>query len=393
MKKRIMRILGFLLIIILLNQNCCYADLYVPAHHRSINIRARDLLIVKIGILVVLVSVISYLVLKSIYKKRNKKEDIESTEGTLNKKRIERFMGTFKLCIYSFVTIFSLWWYAYVVNLYHHSFYSFKFNRFRLEELSLDLVVLLIFPAILYICSYFAEIFKKEKIANFIWISSLVLIIILSAIFIIPVESVELFNNRFIIYEFHPSLSSGELYTNDVEGLVETAIENNNKFGKKITIMYDGVKYKTSDQLEILLTKLDKNSTYYIREEYYNNDKSSYLETLELRLYVSSLLNDFSDYLDRELDENILKEIIEKAENRVREVVESKYYKNFCITIVYFDNDEKIRVDLDRNTIYSIKDNEEYLNLYNAIDSSKKYKIGIKMDEPKQNAIIITQCD
>ena len=219
------------------------------------------------------------------------------------------------------------------------------------------------------------------------------LIIILSAIFIIPVESVELFNNRFIIYEFHPSLSSGELYTNDVEGLVETAIENNNKFGKKITIMYDGVKYKTSDQLEILLTKLDKNSTYYIREEYYNNDKSSYLETLELRLYVSSLLNDFSDYLDRELDENILKEIIEKAENRVREVVESKYYKNFCITIVYFDNDEKIRVDLDRNTIYSIKDNEEYLNLYNAIDSSKKYKIGIKMDEPKQNAIIITQCD
>lgn len=133
--------------------------------------------------------------------------------------------------------------------------------------------------------------FKKRKISNILCGASVVLICIIITHYIM----IGNYNNQFTKYiDNIDSYYAEPRYTSDVEGLITAAI-NNNRIGRKITLIYQNTNYTSVDELKQLLNKLNTRVKYSITLNYNHNyyNDYSYIESITLDSYVNRI---FSKY-------------------------------------------------------------------------------------------------
>ena len=262
MKKFSKRIIEIVFILILSYQQFSYADIIIEEirHDPVANFRPIAFLIGFIGVIVLLISAISFFCLKGTVKKQNISEyDCE------NFKDIEKKKDTIQRRFYLWGMILA------IIGL----IYSKKNG-----EIS---NITFFIPIILFIISVITRLCKKKKISNIICGITVVLVCIIVLWNVILNKNIENYNAQFTSYiEDEKSYISRNRYISDVEGLLNTAI-NNNKSGRKTTIIYQSTNYTSEDELKQLLSKIDTNKRYIISITY---DKSyDYIECIKLTSY------------------------------------------------------------------------------------------------------------
>lgn len=289
MKKIFFKILGIVLSLIICYQHFSYADLIVPIidpieESKPIAFRVGFILVV-----VLVISAISFFVLKSTVKKQNKSGYDTEALADSNNEKIEKKKNTIGFIFYICIMILSTLLLIYLPSNWKK-----------------PSTIIFFIPIILFIISLIFRMFKKRKISNILCGASVVLIcIIVSWSFIISYKKISNDNNQYnMISDYNnqftkyidniDSYYNDPRYTSDIEGLINAAI-NNNKSGRKITLIYQNTNYTSVDELKQLLNKLNTRVKYSITLNYNHNyyNGYSYIESITLDSYVNRI---FSKY-------------------------------------------------------------------------------------------------
>ena len=271
MKKIFFNILGLVLSLIICYQHFSYAStiLHDPIEEsRPIAFTVGFILVV-----ILVISAISFFALKSIIKKQNKSGYDTGTLDNSNNKKIEKKKNIVEFIFYICIIILST-----LVLIYLSS--NWKTST-----------IIIFIPIILFIISLIFRMFKKRKISNILCGASVVLICIIITHYIM----IGNYNNQFTKYiDNIDSYYAEPRYTSDVEGLITAAI-NNNRIGRKITLIYQNTNYTSVDELKQLLNKLNTRVKYSITLNYNHNyyNDYSYIESITLDSYVNRI---FSKY-------------------------------------------------------------------------------------------------
>lgn len=227
------------------------------------------------------------------------------------------------------------------------------------------------------------EITKKKKIqkrvclwSTIVSLVALVCIIDLWSWVVSDINS-ENYNEQFTQYikENSSYWWESKAYVSNVEGVINSAIENN-RSGRKVTLVYQNINYTSADELKQLSSKLDTSKKYSIEIEYYNN----YIETITLSSYVAKNLEDFLSFEGNNQSTREVIPLIHLVQNKVANHNENK------INITYTDE-----TDQTRTVNVSTDNSQEIANLIQEIKASKKtYTVEIKTDlDDTCNIIII----
>ena len=271
MKKIFFKILGIVLSLIICYQHFSYADVVVVDQIEES--RPIAFIVGLILVVVLVISAISFFALKSTVKKQNKSGYDTGTLDNLNNKKIEKKKNIVEFIFYICIIILST-----LVLIYLSS--NWKTST-----------IIIFIPIILFIISLIFRMFKNRKISNILCGASVVLICIIITHYIM----IGNYNNQFTKYiDNIDSYYAEPRYTSDVEGLITAAI-NNNRIGRKITLIYQNTNYTSVDELKQLLNKLNTRVKYSITLNYNHNyyNDYSYIESITLDSYVNRI---FSKY-------------------------------------------------------------------------------------------------
>ena len=268
MKKIFLKILGVVLSLIICYQHFSYADFIDHSIVDPIE-ESKPIAFIFGFILVVIlvISAISFFALKSTVKKQNKFGYDKETLVNSNNEKIEKKKNTIEFIFYICIMILSTLLLIYLPSNW--------------KEPS---TIIFFIPIILFVISLIFRMFKKRKISNILCGASVVLICIIITWSFIPDIMISNYNNQFTKYIENANSDFPEpRYTSDVEGLITVAI-NNNRIGRKITLIYQNTNYTSVDELKQLLNKLDTRKKYSTtinyNDNYYNG--YSYIESITL---------------------------------------------------------------------------------------------------------------
>ena len=227
--KKMIKIIAIFITLIIVNYDICFADLIVTPDEYILPIMGNvAALIGMIGIVIFIISIISFFALKSTSKK-NINVSIEENEKINKTKKRIYVWGVILVIVIHLLS-----------EIRYYDFGSFWFWL----------------P--IFICIISIAIRKKsKKFSNIILIISLCVICGISISNAIDVKisrEIDEYNRKF--FERHNAdYSSIEMLINDVK-------ENNETNKNQITIEYNDKEYKTSSELSNLLNSLEKSDKY-----------------------------------------------------------------------------------------------------------------------------------
>ncbi len=227
--KRMIKIITIFITLIIVNYNICFADVIVTSDEYTLPIMGNvAALIGMIGIVIFIISIISFFALKSTSKK-NINVSIEENEKINKTKKRIYVWGVILVIVIHLLS-----------EIQYYDFGSFWFWL----------------P--IFICIISIAIRKKsKKFSNIILIISLCVICGISISNAIDVKISREINeyNRKFLESNYADYSSIEMLINDVK-------ENNETNKNQITIEYNDKEYKTSSELSNLLNSLEKRDIY-----------------------------------------------------------------------------------------------------------------------------------
>lgn len=241
MKKRLERIslIGFLLII--LWNNFCYADVVSVSPAVNVDESLISLTwvgIVIIGLAVLIISIISFFILHiySSIETENENEKQENMEK-MHKNNRRIYVSAIVLAIMSHLLL---------QGIFRASIWIF------------------LIPIILFIISICIRK-KNRRISNILCVIAILIVCIIPLSCYYIEQNVKEYNGTFSKWSNTFSKWS------NVSELIDLVDKNNHENNNKITITYENQTYQTTQELNILNNKLDKDSQYYIK-----NNGSSY---------------------------------------------------------------------------------------------------------------------
>lgn len=258
MKRFLRKVLEMVSILIVGYQQFCYADLIV--NDPVDDIKPIIFLIGFIGIIILIISAISFFSLKATIKKQNTPEFDSEKSKTISTEEFEKKNNRIQRRLYMWGMILA------IIGLL---FLAMS------EEIS---AITFFIPIILFIISFIIRLNKKKKISNIICAISVVLVCLIGAWVGISNKMIENYNKQFLQYQ-------KSRYVSDVEGLINTTIKNN-KSGRKTIIIYEKTNYTSPDELRQLLSKINTNKSYSLNIKYDNN--YDYIESITLSSYVNN---------------------------------------------------------------------------------------------------------
>lgn len=343
MKRIIKRILGIILILVLCYQQFSYADVVVT--YDTIDyIMPIILLIGFIGIIVLMITAISFFCLKASVKKQNISSYNDILAEKKKKDKIERrfYIGSIILSITGLIYLL--------------------YNRYI--EISVFCI-----PIVLLIISFIIRLLKEKKISNIICEVTVVLVCIMALWNVPPRIIRENYNKQFQQYIEYNKWCE-RYYTSDVEGLLNSAIQNN-KSDRKVTFIYQDTNYTSVDELMQLLNELDINKSYSIENEY-NTD--SYIESITLSTYTNGWEIPLISYEGEQITSYVAKSsLISQARSLVSSLRDSK-----IINIIYMPEiDQTVTIQLNYNNVSS----QEIINFQNEfMNTAGTYKVEVQSD-------------
>lgn len=261
MKKILGRILGIISVLILGYQQFCYAD--VISIEPIDEFRPIAFFIGFIGVVVLIITAISFLSLNATIKKQN---EIGQSVDSENNEKIEKKKNGIQRRFYIWGMILS------IVGLIYLGLS---------DEIS---GIVFLVPLILFVISFIVRLTKNKKISNIICVISVTLVCLIGLGVVVSNRMIENYNKQFLQYQkSESSYWASPRYVSDVEGLINIAIKNN-KSGRKTTIIYKSENYTSPEELKKLLSLLNTNQDYRIVIKYDKN--YDYIESIELSLYT-----------------------------------------------------------------------------------------------------------
>lgn len=359
MKKFVGRILGIISVLILGYQQFCYADV-ISTSPTEILFVPLTFLLGFIGVIVLIISAISFFSLKATIKKQSTIGYDNEKQSTISTEEIEKKKNKIQRRFYVWSIIFS------IIGLIYLGLSS---------EIS---GVIFVIPIILFIISIIVRLNKNKKVSNIMCGISVALVCIIALWVGISNKMIENYNKQFLQYQkSESSYWASQRYVSDVEGLINSAIKNN-KSGRKVTIIYQNTNYTSIDELKQLLGILSANKNYSIETKYDKN--YDYIETITLSKYVNEYLRDLLQYEGERQRGSSVKALIQNVRSKVAN------YEEIKIMITYIS-------DINQTTVNVSTDNsQEITNLRNEIKASKTYKVEILSVSDVCN-IIITSND
>ena len=280
MKKFLVRTLLIVSILIFGYQNFCYADV-VPIFPSIYELTALiPGLLIFIAIVIFIICAISYLALKATVKKQNTPSVNGEGSNSLNPENIEKKKNRIQMGLYLSGLAIAL-----------SCLILFYINK---EEID---IFALIIPIMIIVISFIVRLLKMKKASNILLGISVVLVCLIGIWVGITNKQIQDYNNKFLnLEEFNETSIHYGYYINDVESFINAAIENN-KNDRKLSIEYNDTSYTSPEELEELLSKVNKNLKYKAENIYdVNND---YIESIKLNIYVNEEVSWFISYYDR----------------------------------------------------------------------------------------------
>ena len=231
MKKRLERIGLIVFLLIILWNNFCYADKVTPAVNIGASLISLTWVgIVIIGLAVLIISIISFFILhiySSIETENEKQENIEKMHK--NNRRI--YVSAIVVAIMSHLLL---------QGIFRASIWIF------------------LIPIILFIISICIRK-KNRRISNILCVIAILIVCIIPLSCYYIEQNVKEYNGTFSKWSNTFSKWS------NVSELIDLVDKNNLENNNKITITYENQTYQTTQELNILNNKLDKDSQYYIK--------------------------------------------------------------------------------------------------------------------------------
>lgn len=358
MKKFFKRTLGISSVLILGYQQFCYADV-ISTSPTEILFVPLTFLVGFIGVIILIISAISFFSLKATVKKQNTPGYDNEKLSTLSLEEIEKKKNKIQRRFYVWGMIVA------IIGLIYLGLSN------EISE------VLFFIPIILFIVSFIVRLNKNKKVSNIICVVSVALVCLMGVWSGVSNKMIEDYNKQFLQYQKSESSHwSSQRYVSDVEGLINTAIENN-KSGRKTTFIYKNINYTSPEELKQLLNKLNINKSYSLNIQYDKN--YDYIETITLTSYINQFLRDLEQYLRGSQRGSMVKSLIQLARNKV------DYYDDIEINIVYIS-------ETGQNTTINLNtDNSETItNLSNDIKAAKTYDVYLLEESNDVWNIIIT---
>jgi len=353
MKKVLGKIVGIILGWILVYPQFCYADVVDTI---DITFTTVPFLIGFIGVIILLVSAISFFCLKATVKKQNMPDYVGEKTDILDTEEIEKRKNKIGRRFYIWTMVFS------VMELIH-----LGLN----DEISLYIFLI---PILIFVLSIIVRLDKHKKLSNIICGVSVVLVCIIALWCFASNKITENYNRQFVQYVKNEwNYKFAPRYISDVEGLINTAIENN-KNERKVTFIYKNIHYTSVEELKQLLSKINT-SNYYSMEA--NQDNKGYIKTITLSSYINSKLGELLQYEGEEKTGDVVKTLIRTARS------EARRNRGIEIKITYmFEANQKTSIDItDFNS-------DEYVGLLKQIRADKKYDVELQGDIDSCNIII-----
>ena len=354
MKKFFLRILGIFSILILGYQQFCYADV-MPTTSEILFVPI-TFLVGFIGVIILLISAISFFSLKATVRKQNIPEYDSDKLKKISSEEIENKKNKIQRRFYFWGMILA------IIGLIYLSLVK-KFS-----------VVVLFIPIILFIVSFIVRLNKNKKVSNIIWAISIVFICLMGIWTGLSNKMIKDYNKQFLQYQKIES-NSGVTYVSDAEGLINTAIENN-KSGRKTTFIYQNINYTSPNQLKLLLSKLNNEKLYSLNVEYDSND---YIESITLTSYVNPYLYYLKAY---EGSQKRSGEVILLIQSARTEALRNEDIK---VNIIYTsETGQKTTININADTF------ENITNLRKQIEGGKTYNVEFLTEANGICNIIIT---
>lgn len=344
MKKFLKRIVGIFLILILGYQQFSYADVIVD---QPIDLFLPiAFLLGFIVVIILVVSAISFFILKSTVENGDMKE--------ANTKKVNIFLNIIYMCIVSLFII---------AHIYLWRKYEFSF-------------IILLIPIVLFLISIIIRVFKHKKISYIICVITIAFICVITLWNIFSVKRIENYNDQFLQYIDGPA---GAKSISNLQGLIETTI-NNNKNSRKVSIIYQDIKYTSYtsvDELNQLLTKVNANGKYDVD---YNYDKNhDYITSIIIYPYRHIQFEVFSQAYQGKQRGATVRSLLQKVNNII--IYEPEVKLNIIYTA---STDQTIKQTITVNS----KASKQIENIFKEIVSSKTYKVEMEMDSSIYNIII-----
>ena len=358
MKKILTRILGIIFVLVIGYQQVCYADVIDTS---DVLFTPLAFLVGFIGVIVLVVSAISFFALKSTVNKQNGVDYDKEKLNSLSEEEITKKKNKIQRRVYLWSMILS------IIGLIY------------LGENGEISIITFFIPILLFVISIIVRLNKNKKLSNKICAISVALVCIIALWGGVSNKIVENYNKQFLQYQNSESnYWASPRYVSDVKGLINSAIENN-KSVRKVTLVYQNINYTSADELRQLLSKLDTSKKYSMVTKYDNN--YDYIEAITLSSYVNEYLRDLLSYEGNNQRGSSVKALIQHARSKVA----SQYYEEIEINIVYTDE-----IEQTRTVNVSTNNSQEITKLFYEIQAGKTYIVEIQNDSDDICNIIIT---
>ena len=358
MKKTLIKIMGIILILILDYQQFSYADVVVI---EPIDVfRPISVLIAFIGVIVLIVTAISFFALKSAIKKG---EDSEITG--LNDEEIKKKRNNIQRNVYFCVMVLSI---VGIINLGLDGNVS---------------IIVFAIPTILFVISLIFRLCKNKKISNIICGLSVLCICIIAVWIETKNIDIENYNNQFLQYEKSnggPLSAINSICISDVKGLLNMAI-NNNRNDRKVTIIYKDISYTSEDELKKLLDYIELDNVYSMNVYYdKQNNKDKYIKSIEIAEYYGQF-RELVRFQGKQKRGGVVRTLISSIPMTVSSHPES------TITISYINKPNQTKtINIDKN--FNQDNVQELRKLSEEISTDKKYDIKMQIDTNICNIMI-----
>lgn len=264
MKRILKRISAMVAFLIGMFQNFCFADVIVSDPTDYITPVWFGVII--IGVIVIIISLISFFSLKSMVKREEKndynsesdlKDTIKNKEKQIRKKEKKIYIWAIIICIMLAMYMAKSW-------------------------------ISLLIPIFLVIISIISRNMEKKKLSYIIYFVAIVSIGIMPLMNFISEKRIENYNNQFLQYQ---EIEYGEhmyrnyytykySYITNINDLITTTINNNKNNKKQVSLIYLNKTYTTEAELKQLQTMLNISNRYYITIK---KDKNyEYIESITL---------------------------------------------------------------------------------------------------------------
>ena len=374
MKKIIRKILGMTLTLIFSYQVFSYADVILIEPIDKF--KPITLLIGFIGVIVLVVSTISFFALKAKIKRQKNSENDKEEINSLSEEEIAKKKNSIQSIFYVWGIIFS------IIGL----IYLWLSDELSIITFFIPVILVIAsFTFRLHLISFMFNLKNNKKISNIICGIAVTFVCIIVLWNVVPNMIIKNYNEQFLQYK-EPFLQYNNgftyYYASDVEGLINTAIKNN-KTGKKVTIIYQDTNYTSVDELKQLLNELNTDQNYCMGTTYDNH----YIESIILSKYVRSYpyLIDILEYDGEQRSGSRVNDLIQLARVTVAPYEDLEEVK---ITITYTS-------EMNQSTTIDVttSNSAEISNLMEQISNTKLYDIEIKSYNPAACDIIITSND